>query len=576
MKVLLINPPINTFDSIYASSPVLLGQLKVNGIDANILDLNIEFLKEITSSKYLRNTEALLEKIYKNNDYLNDGVNEKYKINKDQFEQLNRRIEKYIVSNKKIINIYSNSEKNFYEEYILAKTLGKFEDKDELNKYIKIFHTLASFSFLPFYPEKPSTKISAYTPIIATKNDLYKFSYEDITDKCSNKKRNIYIDFFDKEIDELNLNQYDIIGITIPFEQNLIASLTLGKLLKERTNVKVVIGGVVPTTTIDGYINHPDMFGKYFDHILIGDGEKSIVEYVKYLEGKIPISEVSGLVYKNDNKIIRNKEQRIQNIKEIYQPSYDGINFNDYVLNNYIALEFSKGCYWHKCIFCYNHLWKKYYIMNAKDAVDIIENLSKKYNITLFNIMDDALNINFAEKFADEIIKRKLQINYVCFFRAEETLTYDILKKLKLSGLCQCFFGIESGSERILNLMNKGINLKTAERIFKDCYEIGIDIDVGLIYGFPTENKDDLEKTIKFAERNKKYISNTHNFIFHLTKSSAMLTEENIKKLGITNIKQPEEFSDDIYYENAGLSREEVCKILKERNINYALHTKWI
>lgn len=576
MKVLLINPPINTFDSIYASSPVLLGQLKGNGIDANILDLNIEFLKEITSGEYIKKTEALLEKIYKNNDFLNEGVNEKYKINKVQFEELNSKIEKYILSNKKIIDICSNAKVSFFEEYLLAKTSGKLKDKDKLNKYIKFFHKLVSCSFLPFYPEKTYTIISELTPIIVTKNSLYKLTYEDITDKCSNIKRNIYINFFDKKINELNLNQYDVIGITIPFEQNTITALTLGKLLKEKTNVKVVIGGVVPTTTIDGYINHPDMFGKYFDHILIGDGEKSIVEYVKYLEGKIPISEVSGLVYKNDNKIIRNKEQRIQNIKEIYQPSYDGINFNDYVLNNYIALEFSKGCYWHKCIFCYNHLWKKYYTMNEKDAVDRIENLSKKYNITLFNIMDDALNINFAEKLADEIIKRKLQINYACFFRAEETLTYDILKKLKESGLTGIFFGIESGSERILNLMNKGINLKTAERIFKDCKKLGIGIDVGFMYGFPTENKEDIEKTIKFSEKNQKYFSNINNFIFHITKSSAMLTEENIKKLGITNIKQPEEFSDDIYYENAGLSREEVCKILKERNINYALHTKWI
>ncbi len=345
MKVLLINPPLNTFSSIYASVPVLLGQLKGNGIDANILDLNVEFLKEITSGEYLKNTKSLLEKIYENNDYLNDGVNEKYHINKTQFEELNRRIEKYIVSNKKLIDFYSNAEKSFFEEYLLAKTLGKFEDKDEEKKYIKIFHTLAYFSFLPFHPEKPFTRISSSTPILATKNDLYEFSYEDITDKCSNKKRNIYISIFDRKIDELNLNQYDVIGITIPFEQNTIAALTLGKLLKEKTNAKVVIGGVVPTTTIDGFVNHPDMFGKYFDHILVGDGEKSIVEYVQYIENKRLITEVSGLVYRKDNKIIKNKEQEIQNIKEIHPPSYDGVNFNDYVLDNYIALEFSKGCY---------------------------------------------------------------------------------------------------------------------------------------------------------------------------------------------------------------------------------------
>ena len=123
--------------------------------------------------------------------------------------------------------------------------------------------------------------------------------------------------------------------------------------------------------------------------------------------------------------------------------------------------------------------------------------------------------------------------------------------------------------------MNKGINLNTAERILKDCHKIGIETHIGLMYRFPTETKEDTMKTIDFLNKTKKYITNQCDTIFHLTKSSAMLTEENIEKFQLTNITQPEEFSDDVKYDAPGISKDEVCKILEEHKIKYVFHTKW-
>ena len=118
MKVLLINPPVGTNESIYPALPLLQGQLKGNQIDTTIFDLNIEFVKEITNSNYLRKTKNILEKIYQDNDYVNANVNPKYQLNKEQLNELNKKIEKNFIDYKKIIDVYTSSQCCFYENYI--------------------------------------------------------------------------------------------------------------------------------------------------------------------------------------------------------------------------------------------------------------------------------------------------------------------------------------------------------------------------------------------------------------------------------------------------------------------------
>ncbi len=573
MKVLLINPPIGYAGSIYGAIPILLGQLKANNIDAEILDMNIEFLKGVLSPKHLQNTINLLEQIYKNNKILNENINIKYQLTDEQLNELNKKIEKFF-SKRKVIDLLIKSNKNFYDTYkdIILKS-GLSEETASINETL---FQLYSLVFLPYYPEKVYMRLDGNSSIVVTNNPLYKQVYEDIVDKCSNRRRNIYIDFYEKKIEELNLDKYDIIGITIPFEQNTYPALTLGKIIKVKTKAKVVIGGVLPTTVKDGFVNHPDMFGTFFDNILVGEGEKSIIDYVRYIENKIPVTNVSGLLYKENNIIKQNEILPINNINEIHPPCYDGVKFDNYFINKYIELEFSKGCYWKKCTFCYEHLWKKYHIRNPIDAVNIIEKLKNKYNTNNFSILDDALSINFVEKFADEIIKRNLNITYNCFLRMEKALTYDILKKIKNSGIDTIFFGIESASERILDLMQKGIKLENVERILKYCYELGIHVDTGFMYGFPTETEEDVMKTINFIKKNKKYMAYPNNFIFHITKSSAMLTKENKEKMHITNVKQPEEFSDDIVYDAPGISKERIYELLDKNGLIYANLTKWL
>ncbi len=557
MNVLLINPPFYFPKFIYGAIPLLLGQLKGNNIQADALDLNYEFFYDILSSEYLNKTIKELKNLYFFNKYFNNikipNFNDKYCLSQEQIKKQNKLIKSFIFNKKeKIENIINN-----------AQTIFRLMSANYNENHFKIFYIALSLAFLPYYPSKINMP-SVVEPYWSESNSLYSFTYEDLINRCSNTKRNIYVKYFKNKIKKLNLKQYNVIGITIPFNECLYPALTLGKILKEVTNAKVIIGGVQVNLIKESFINHPDMFGKYFDALMTGEGEKAIVEYIRYVEGKIPIENISGLIYKKNNKIHQNKIEFINDITSVKLPSYDGIKLENYY-KPHIRLEFSKGCYWGKCSFCYTSKQKRYHVINPVKAVDMVETLMKKYNINRFTILDDALNPNFAEKFADEIIKRQLKINYNCFFRFDSSLTFEKLIKLKESGLNGIFFGVESASERILKLMNKNIDIKTAEKMLKDSYNAGIVNSVAFILNFPTETEEDLLKTINFIKRNRAYISNFNINCFEFLKNSPILNFKD--DLGITNIQDKEEFSYKLSFEAPGISRKETMKIFKENNI---------
>ncbi len=562
MKVLLVNPPLSFPDFIYSAIPLLLGQLKYNNIDADAIDMNVEFIKDITGKEHLIKTKQKVETLYKQRFSNNSSNNPK-----EQFLGQNKAIQNCL-SQPKILNMIINNADSIYSNYMKMKNT-KFDKKKAI-----LMEFSLKFAFLPFskivsklnYLENKAPYIIEKTQFSLNAIDLEKY--------CNDSSKNIYIDYFKEKIKEINANQYDIIAITIPFEANLYPSLTLGRILKEYTNAKVVFGGIIPTSVVDSFIKYPSWFGKYFDELLLGEGELSILQYVKYVEKNLPALEVSGLVYKKNGVILKNDIKFIKNIEEIKPPCYDRIDFNNYS-SPVILLEFSKGCYWGRCIYCYSSAHKRYHIKNPIKAADMIEQLVQKYNIRNFNIFDDALSPNFLDKFSEELIKRNLKIHYVCFLRFENNLTFKLLNKFYKSGLDAVFFGLESASNKILKLIDKGINPEVAERIIKDCYKIGIKAHVGIIIDFPKETEKDLLETLNFIERNEKYIDLVDTFHFSILKSS------NIKKcieiLNVKNILETEEFGAYLSFDKEEtIKKKKLDKILKEYGIQISpIYSKW-
>ena len=223
--------------------------------------------------------------------------------------------------------------------------------------------------------------------------------------------------------------------------------------------------------------------------------------------------------------------------------------------NPTIQLINSKGCYWGKCTFCsLAAKYSRYSIKTPHRIIANIKELKKKVNtLKYISFQDDAIHPNYLDKLSDEIIKENLNIQYSIFGRFEKEFTRDLLQKLYKSGLRSIYWGLESGSQKILNDMNKGINLENVARILKDANEIGIENMVGIIVNFPTETIKEYNETLEFLSKIKQYATISPGR-FAIMKNSTIA--KNAEKYGIRTLGA-EEFAYCILYKNNNISEEE-------------------
>ena len=464
----------------------------------------------------------------------------------------------YLIKNKEITERLIVNAYNLYDLYVNAKRKQNYDLAGKLADEIQL---AAKFAFLPFYPERIQIE-----PFFIKKNPLYKETYEDLYDICTNVKRNIYYNIFKEKALEINERNYDIIAITVAHSSNLYPALTLSRLLKEKTKAKVILGGILINTIANSFIKHPDMFGTFFDSLLTGYGEETIVKYALAVKDNVSFEDISGLIYKENNILKTNPVIQLKTNYHIALPSYDGINLNDYS-GDKINIEFNKGCYWNKCSFCYSDIAQNRYMRTPVQAADMLKILQNQYKINSFGIVDNALDIGFLEAFADEILKRKLKISYSAYLRFEKELTYKLLQKLSSSGLNSIFFGLETASPRILKLFNKGINLNTVTRIIDDCYKIGIFIKLGIIYGIPTETEEELNMTINFIKNCGQKIYTVSYNPFILLKNSKIIKKNLSRNLKMKNIREFSAFSTYLLYEAPELSFEKISEIFRKNNL---------
>ncbi len=555
MKSIFIFPPQLNPEEVYLAPPLLASQLLSNGVDVECMDLNVQFYDEIFNKKYLENVYKNLEKINENIDeeieiarkglsksnLTFDDLTHKKELVKKQLENEARRtnILKYIETASKVI-----------------KTPELFYDEKTLYKAQKILRQALDVIQLQYYP--------LYLSFDIEENKAYKLNYKDIKSRCFDAKNNIYINFYKNKIDEIIKKNPDFIAISVPFSHQVYSAFTLGRLIKEVSDIPVVMGGNILTRVVNNVLKYPEIFNLYTDYMLIGDGEESIIKFAKNISDKTQFQNIPGLIYKDENSNIKyNEPVPVSDVNNIFDTKYELIDFSKYFSPEpIIPIQFSKGCYWGKCQFCDFFYGKPFYSTKTpKQAADIIEKIVKEQNIRVFDIKDESISPAFYDKFADEIIKRKLDIHYYSYCRFEKKFDKKLLKKMKKSGLYGVFWGFEAASERVMNLINKGVDLNERARILKDSYSAGIANRVGFILGFPTETYEEALETIKFYKKYKKYIASSTIEPFRVTKHAPIL--KRLEFFGITEVIDAEEFSDSYEYKYSGLSDAQKDELLE-------------
>jgi len=316
----------------------------------------------------------------------------------------------------------------------------------------------------------------------------------------------------DAAIDEILATKAKIIGFSVYFPTELM-SLALARRLKEKDKSRIIIFG--GTQCLRHYKGMVFIEESCIDIVATGEGDLTLSDIVKIAEETGNVDFCKGTLIKRNGKIIDcGDREPIMDLDALPFPDFSGFKLSDFYYSNALPVLFSRGCI-QRCVFCtVTNFWQvyrslsgrrmfeqvKYYLSNFKEPID-------------FHFYDPLINGNIKalECFCGMIISA-VKSNDVkpIRWRAEAIIrpemSYELLAKMKQAGCYQLAYGIESGSQKVLDAMKKRYRICDAEEVLKNTHEAGIQVSANFMFGFPTETRLDFQATLDFLSRNRKHI----------------------------------------------------------------------
>jgi len=289
----------------------------------------------------------------------------------------------------------------------------------------------------------------------------------------------------------------DIIGFSI-LNANRWGGIEIAEIAKQlNPDVKIVFGGVASTFLWKHFLKHFPQI----DFVVIGEGEYAFLDLVGLIEkgNYKKLGNVKGIAFRKNGKIVRTKPaDPIQNLDELPIPAQ---------YFEYQHVSFSRGCPW-KCTFCGSpKFWgQKIRFHSPENFVRHLEILHDK-GVTFFYVSDDnfTINKNRVIEICKRILEKDLKIVWVAISRVSY-IDEDILYWMRKAGCTQISYGIESGSEKIRDLLNKKIKTEEIKNAFVLTHKYGIIARAYFIYGSPEESWETIQETIDLIHQIKPLI----------------------------------------------------------------------
>lgn len=279
-----------------------------------------------------------------------------------------------------------------------------------------------------------------------------------------------------KAIDDILELNPQVVGFSVYYISEAPTKWMCQELKRRAPHIKIAVGG--PNVHKSWFEIQP-----YYDYVVVGEGEANLLVLLEEIENNIG----------NDApKILSQPEDQRININGLPMPDYESIDFNLYDLPNGINTEISRGCT-AKCTFCEEtHFWK-YRQRQAVDLITEIEWLYYNKGTDVVWFIDSLVNGNLKElrAFCKGVAAKNLKIQWTGYARCDGRMDLEYMQDLKDGGCIMLNYGIESGSQKVLDDMAKGVTIAEMEQNFIDGKKVGIWAATNWIVGFPTEDLQD-------------------------------------------------------------------------------------
>jgi anaerobic magnesium-protoporphyrin IX monomethyl ester cyclase len=263
----------------------------------------------------------------------------------------------------------------------------------------------------------------------------------------------------------------------------------------------VIMGGIHPTVLPD------DCFQTgMVDIVVKGEGEQTLSELYELIKAGKPYEDVAGIVYPKDGKVVHNLGRPlIKDIDDIPEFPYDLFENDRDKYKDFGTMVTSRGCPF-DCIFCSQRAisGKAFRYASIERSMSEIDKLINKYGVKTIWFNEDSFAINRKRVFAmcEAIIERGFhkQAEFIAELRADST-DRELLTKMYEANFTMLACGAETGSERLMKIINKKETVEQNNEFIRLASEIGIKVSTTYIFGFPTETKEERRETFKLSQR---------------------------------------------------------------------------
>jgi anaerobic magnesium-protoporphyrin IX monomethyl ester cyclase len=555
-KVMLVFPPDWYPSEPYLSLPTLTAFLRAAGHEVVQKDVNLEMYDWFFSGDFLRR------------------IQKKVPQQLDRLKKVGKRRE-LTDAEVELQLALCNCTRNFISELIEKAEEAKrivrsqeFYDSDKLERAINTFREITATISLVYAPAR------ICMPPMETDLSYKLFMSSEVLEAVHDTQVNVYRDVFESILKPAILAEKpDVIGISIVLRQQLFSSMTFCALIKEQfPDIHVTIGGNTVTRLREVLPDIPKLFA-LFDSAIVYEGETALLRLVEAIGANGDLSHVPNLLFRDSAGIHVNAETYAENMGELPPPDFEGLPLESYFVPEpilpYLA---TRGCYWGRCEFC-DHGEGYTAGYRTKRDWQIIEELTylkNKYHARNFHFTDESYPPALFRKLTKKLIESNLDIAWTTHIRFEKSLLEDqVWEDAKTSGCKFLHMGYESGSERVLQLMDKATTTEVIQRSLELSSRHGVWNHVMGFFGFPGETYQDAKFSIQFLEDNREHVHSIGFGTFDLSKHTPVA--KNPEKFGITYYKNPEwDLALDYYFTvKEGLSIEDAERVFEEFEQNH-------
>ncbi|MEI6892862.1 MAG: radical SAM protein [Pontiella sp.] len=494
MKILLITPPLLQPNTPYAATPLLTAWLKSIGHDAVQSDLSLKLLLKLFSKSGIERLSGELG------------------IPLDAAEPYLKTVEEVLafLQNKnpgavgKILQRgWLPEGENLVRAYELEEQLQwNFRGLDPEDRarylaglYLDDIADVASELDPHFGFSRYAESLTASLP-----------SFGIVQDELE-QGDSIFFQWLEELADEeMRKHRPETVIITIPFPGCLLGALIIARRIRATYPLThIAIGGGYPNTELRE-LKDPSIF-EYVDSIILDSGFLPLQRLAD--GGKL----VRTFVCENNEVVFKNSEAVEVPHADLPPPDFHGLELDDYfgifeVLNpvtrlwsdgRWNKLVLAHGCCWSRCAFCDTSIdyISRYDPADAKTICNWIERVMAQTKFSGFHFVDEALPPDLLNNLCDEIQRRGLDIEWWGNIRYEKRFSTELIQKMAAAGCIAVTGGLETGCDRTLKLMKKGITLQYATRVLTDLAAAGILTHAYLMYGFPTQTEKETFETLE-------------------------------------------------------------------------------